>query len=524
MQEDPRRERMQEDPKKKADGRRINWERRPPDNGPTEIPDDPLEAFLLRKQQREEKNKRKNRPIVFLTYVFVLLFLGMFGYIIYFQVAESERIVANVGNRRQDIMAEMVTRGDIVSSDGVVLAKTENKDGKDVRVYPYGELFSHVVGYNDYGRSGIELAMNFQLLGTNEEIIQQVKDDIKGRKKAGDTVVTTLNYKLQAAASKALGNHKGAVVVMEPDTGKILAMVSKPGFDPNDMDRVWEEIHTEEGASSTVLLNRATQGLYAPGSTFKVVTALEYIREHGADSGYTYTCKGEDSFNGVKIICYDHRKHGEVDLEHSIGYSCNTSFANIGVNEIKMSGLRKTAEDLYFNTEIPYEGGCNKSSFEVDDSTSRDIIPQTVIGQGDTQITPLHNAMIMSAIANGGVMMKPYLVESIQNVAGDTVREYKSSSVKSIMTTSEAATLAKLLEAPAEYGTSSWKFKNYRHKIVGKTGTAEYDNAGHCNSWFVGYSNPEDPDIVVSVVIEDSTSDGLSGVQVAGAIFETYYP
>ena len=448
----------------------------------------------------------------------------MFGYIIYFLVADAERVVADSGNRRQDAMADLVRRGDIVTSDGEVVARTEDRDGKDVRVYPYGELFAHAVGYNGYGRAGIELAMNFQLLTTHENVVQQIKDDLAGRKKPGDTVVTTLNYKLQKAAYNALGKHKGAVVVLEPDSGKVLAMVSKPGFDPNDIDKVWEEIHTDEGSKSTVLLNRVTQGLYAPGSTFKIVTALQYIREHGSTEGYSYECTGEGSFSDVKIICYNHRKHGTVDLEHSIGYSCNTSFANIGVNEIHMNGLKSTAEDLLFNKDIPYDSGCKKSSFVMDETRPRSEIPQTVIGQGDTQITPLHNAMIMSAIANGGVLMKPYMVDKIKNSAGSEVKTYKSSSAGSIMTADEASKLAKLLEAPAEYGTSSWKFKNYRHKIVGKTGTAEYDSAGHCNSWFVGYSNPEDPDIVVSVVIEESDSDGLTGVDVAGAVFEAYYP
>ncbi len=490
-------------------------------------PDTPvtrLEEFLLHKEKREERNKRKNRPIVVLTYVFVLLFFGMFGYIIYFLAADAERVVADSGNRRQDAMADLVKRGEIVSSDGSVLARTVEKGGKDVREYPYGETFAHVVGYNDYGRAGIELSMNFQLLTTHENIMSQVKDDLAGRKKDGDTVVTTLNAKLQTAAYKAMKNHKGAVVVLEPDSGRILAMVSKPGFDPNKIDEVWEEIHTEEGEKSTVLLNRATQGLYAPGSTFKIVTTLQYIREHGSTSGYSYDCSGEDSFANVKIICYNHRKHGEVDLEHSVGYSCNTSFANIGMNEISMAGLRTTTEDLLFNKEIPYDGGCQKSSFVLDGNSSREQIPQTVIGQGDTQITPLHNAMIMSAIANGGVLMKPYLVDSIRNAAGSEVKTYKSSTAATLMTVDEASKLAELLKAPAEYGTAAWKFSNYRHKIIGKTGTAEYDAAGHCNSWFVGYSNPEDPDIVVSVVIEDSDEDGLTGVDVAGAVFEAYYP
>ncbi len=483
-----------------------------------------MEEFLQKQERREEKNKRKNRPIVLLTYVFVLLFLGMFGYVIFFLVHDADRVVANTGNRRQDVMADLVQRGEIRTSDGVVIAKSEEKNGEEVREYPYGELFCHVVGYNGYGRSGLELSMNFQLLTTHENIFKQVQDDLSEKKKPGDNVITTLDYKLQKAASKAMGKHKGAVLVMEPDTGKILAMVSKPGFDPNDMEKVWDDIHTEEGEKSTVLLNRATSGLYAPGSTFKIVTALQYIREHGSADGYKYTCTGEDSFNGVKIVCYKHREHGEEDLEHCIGYSCNTGFANLGMKEISMDGLHATAEELLFNQELPYDGGTSKSSFVLTGSSNRDEIPQTVIGQGDTQITPLHNAIIMSAIANGGVVMKPYLVQEIQNSSGAVVKSYSSSSVKSIMTASEASQLQELLKAPAEYGTSSWKFKNYRHKIIGKTGTAEIDSDGHCNSWFVGYSNPEDPDIVVSVVIEDSDSDGLTGVEVAGAVFEAYYP
>jgi len=484
-----------------------------------------FKEFLERKEHMKENNRLKNRPIVRLTYFFVLVFLAMFIFVVVFLVRDAEDTIADTGNRRQDTMANAITRGEIRSADGKVLAKTEEKNGEEVRTYPYGETYAHVVGFNDYGKSGIELSMNFQLLTSHENIVDQVKDDLAGRKKPGDNVVTTLDSKLQTAAYKAMGNHKGAVVVMEPDTGKILAMVSKPGFDPNEIDKVWEEIHTEEGSTSSILVNRATRGLYAPGSTFKVVTALEYLREHpGGDATYSYKCEGEGSFNGVKIICYKHRVHGTVNLEQSLGYSCNTSFCNIGVNEIKMDGLKSTAEQLLFNKSIPYDGDCAKSSFTMDGTKDKTLIPQTVIGQGETQITPLHNALIMSSIANGGVMMKPYLIDHTENVAGSVVRSYSSETAETVMTSDEAKKLQELLLSTGAYGTASYKFKNYRHKIVGKTGTAEYDNEGHVHSWFVGYSNPEDPDIVVSVVIEDSDSDGLTGVKVAASIFEAYYP
>ena len=448
----------------------------------------------------------------------------MFGFIIYFLVHDAETVIAKSSNRRQDSMANFVTRGEIRSADGKVLAKTEEKDGEDIRVYPYGETYAHVVGYNDYGKSGIELSMNFQLLSSHENIMSQIKDDLAGKKKPGDNVVTTLDSRLQNAAFKAMGKHKGAVIVMEPDTGKILAMVSKPGFDPNEIDKVWEEIHTEEGQKSSVLVNRATRGLYAPGSTFKIVTTLEYMREHPNTDTYSYKCTGQDNYDGVRIVCANKKAHGTVDLEKSIAYSCNTSFANIGMHEISMDGPHKTAEDLLFNKSLPYDGDCARSSFTMDGKTSRDLIPQTVIGQGETLVTPLHNAMIMSSIANGGVLMKPYLIDHTENVDGAVVKTWESESTATLMTNAEAKKLQELLLSPGAYGTAAFKFKNYRHKIVGKTGTAEKDSEGHTNSWFVGYSNPDDPDIVVSVVIEDSDADGLTGVKVAASIFETYYP
>lgn len=139
----------------------------------------------------------------------------------------------------------------------------------------------------------------------------------------GDSVVTTLNLELQEAAYDALGNYKGAVVVMEPSTGKILAMVSKPDFDPNTVAENWDFLNTDQ---DSVLLNRATQGQYAPGSTFKVVTALEYMRENPDYENYGYNCTGAIEKDGVTIRCYNGHVHGQVGFQDSLAYSCNTSF------------------------------------------------------------------------------------------------------------------------------------------------------------------------------------------------------
>ena len=482
-----------------------------------------LEQFLKREESIKEKLKIKNKPIAMMTYIMVLVFLGLFGHLIYFMVHDSKKIIADPHNKRQDSYSEYIVRGDIVSSDGKVLATSETDEyGNEKRVYPYKDVFAHVVGYNEYGRSGLELKYNFELLTSNVKILSKLKNDIKKNKNPGDTLYTTLDTRLQQEAYDALGDAKGAVVVIEPSTGKILALVSKPSYDPNDIDKVWDYIHSEDGSESTIMLNRATQGLYAPGSTFKIVTALEYIRENPNYKDYSYYCEGSDIFNSVQIGCANGNVHGTVDLEDSIAYSCNTSFANIGTKLDKAS-YRKTAEDLLFNKDLPVDIEYSESSFNIDANTNDNLIPQTAIGQGDTTITPLHNAMIMCAISNGGILKKPYLVDSIKNVDGVLVKKFKSTDTKELISYKEAEILIDMLSSVCEYGTASSYFSYTDYTVAGKTGTAEYDNNGHCNSWFVGFSDIEDPDIVVSVIVEDYTSNELSGSYVAKRVFDAYY-
>ena len=319
-----------------------------------------------------------------------------------------------------------------------------------------------------------------------------------------------------------MGDCSGAAIVIEPDTGKILAMISKPSFDPNEINEVWDYIHSDEGKDSTIMLNRVTNGLYAPGSTFKIVTALEYMRENPNYEDYEFECEGTTDVNGVEISCANDNVHGTVTLADSIAYSCNTSFSNIG-SKLDKGSYRKTAEELLFNKELPYDGSYEKSSFVINEQSSSSSIPQTAIGQGDTNITPLHNAMIMCGIANGGLVKKPYVVDSIKNVSGIQVKKYKSKDSVKIMSSDEAKNLTEMLKGVCEYGTASSYFEYSDYTVAGKTGTAEYDNEGNCNSWFVGYSNIERPDIVVSVIVEDYTTNQTSGSYVAKQIFDAYY-
>lgn len=457
-----------------------------------------------------------------LTYAFAGVFLFMILYLGKFMIVDSNTVIANSYNRRQDKLAESVIRGDIVSSDGTVLATTQyTADGTEYRYYPYGNMFAHAVGYSTYGKSGLELSANYYLLTSNANIFERTTNALQEEKNMGDTVVTTLDYNLQSTAYNALGYAKGAVVVLEPDSGKILAMVSKPDFDPNSIDAVWTSVTEETASDNTILLNRATQGLYPPGSTFKVLTALEYMRENDDWEEYTFDCQGETTVNSVTIHCYNNTVHGTVNLADSVAFSCNTSFSNIGTT-LDMDEFRSLCETFLFNEELPYNGLSNKSSFVLDGSTDRSLIPQTVIGQGDTLISPLHNALIMATIANGGIMMEPYLIDHIENYAGANVRSFHPSAYKRLMTVNEAQEMTELLEGVVGYGTG-YALNTSAYTVAGKTGTAEYNAEGEAHSWFVGFSNVENPDIVVCVVIEEADISGVRAVNVAKQIFDAYY-
>ena len=484
-----------------------------------------MKAFLEKERERVKKNQIKNKPLVFMTYMFVLIFIGMFSYLIYFMVKDdTEQVVANTSNKRQDSFDEYVIRGDIVASDGTVLATTNiDEDGKETRYYPYGSLFAHSVGYDRYGSSGIELSEGFNLMRSHVNIVDKVGHDIGSEKNPGDTIVTSLDVNLQQAAADALGDAQGAVVVLEASTGRILAMYSNPTFDPNDIDNVWADVHSEAGSSSTVLLNRATQGLYAPGSTFKVITLMEYIKEHPDYENYYHVCYGSDIFNSVSIRCSNSAAHGELDLAGTLAHSCNTSVANIGCNEINIGELNKFAEQLLYNGELPYDGEYSRSQFKLTADSNYSEIPQTVIGQGDTLITPLHNALIMQAIANGGVMMKPSFVDAIENADGVQMTRYKSKSYGSVIEPELTQDIIPMLQQVVTDGTATQYLGAKPYTVAGKTGTAEYDNSGNCNSWFVGFSNVENPDIVISVVVEDYTTNQTSGTYVASKVFDAYY-
>ncbi len=428
-------------------------------------------------------------------------------------------------NQRQDAFAKNVVRGSITDRNGNVLAETQvADDGTETRYYPYGSLFSHVVGYSDdqLGRTGLESVENFELLTSNAFFIEKIQNEFEGSKNQGDTVITTLDADLQQAASDALGSYKGAVVIMEADTGKILAMVSKPDYDPNDIASDWQTLNTDE--ENSPLLNRATGGSYAPGSVFKIVTALAYMRQNSNYSDYSYNCSGSITEDGTTIPCAGGNIHGQEDLRSSFANSCNSSFANIGL-QLDISGFRDTADDLLFNSPLPGVLDYTKSSFVLDQDSPTSEIMMTAMGQGRTTVSPYHMALITQAIANGGTLMEPYLVDSVTNYTGTEVRRNVPKSYARLMTSDEASQLKEYMSAVVEEGTGS-VLSGRSYTVAGKTGTAEYssDDSDRTHSWFTGFTNVDNPELVITVITEGSDgSVGGRAVSIAGTILDSYY-
>lgn len=472
--------------------------------------------------KKTKPDSHTNRNILLITYLMVGLFISMIGYFGYFLQVRGETVINNSYNARLDRFSDRIIRGELLSHDGQILARTEvDEDGSERRVYPYGPLFAHSVGYSDHGKTGLEALANFYLLSSHMNLIEQTVNEFSGVKNIGDNVITTLDVDLQQTASDALGGRRGAVIVMEPDTGKILAMISRPEYDPNTLGADWDFLISGENTEAQ-LLNRATQGLYPPGSTFKILTILEYIREHPDTwREYTFDCDGIYECGDYTISCYHGNVHGHQTLEQAFANSCNGAFAALG-QELDAGAMHDLAEQLLFNQELPLSLAYSKGSFTMNTGADTWEILQTSIGQGNTQITPMHNAMITAAIANGGILMKPYLLERVESAAGEEVKRFLPESAGSLMTADEAEALSGLMRLVVTEGTGS-AVRTDAYSVAGKTGSAEFETGRETHAWFTGFAPAENPRLAVTVVVEEAGSGGQVAAPIARSIFDRYF-
>lgn len=470
------------------------------------------------KKETPEEISKKNKEFHVVTYIFIAIFTAMIGYFVYFLAFESDDFINNEYNGLQTLFEKDVVRGEIITSDGYVIAETvTDEEGNEERNYPYGRMFAHVTGYTGSVRTGLEKQLNFDLLRSHSFFMEQIFSEFTGEKQMGDSAVTTLRYDLQEAAYDALGKYDGAVVVMEPSTGKILAMVSKPGYDPNTIEEDWEEL---QGGSA--LYNRAAQGQYTPGSVFKILTTLAYMESNpGTYQDYSYECTSEITIQNKTIHCASGKAHGTVDLENSFAQSCNASYANM-MQSIDEEVFQKVCDAMLFNQKLPIALESSASSFSISEEDTNALKMDTSIGQGKTLVSPLHMAMLAGAVCNDGVVMRPYLVEQTQNYNGIVVEETKPKEYVTLFTSTQVNLLSQYMRSTVENGTAT-KLQSDAYTAYGKTGTAQTtSDLDKTNAWFVGYAEYNGKEIAIAVVVEDSGSGSSYAVPIAKKIFDCY--
>lgn len=472
------------------------------------------------KTKADIDRKNKNMEFSFVLYTFLTIFIGMILYLIYFIGIRSEEFIDNDYNSLWTAYEDDVKRGDIITSDGYVIAETiYSEDGEEIRNYPYANIFAHVTGYSDRGRTALEQKLNFSLLRSNASFWDKIVADLTGTKISGNNAITTIRYDLQEAAYTALGEYDGAVVVIQPSSGKILAMVSKPDYNPNRINEDWDLIHQGSG-----LYNRATQGQYTPGSVFKIFTTLAYIKSNpDTYEDYTFECTGEYTANGKTVHCAGNKAHGTLDLKNSFVNSCNCSYSKM-VEDVDMDIYQHVCNSLLFNKNIPIGLESSNSTFSLMEEDSHALKMDTAFGQGKTNVSPLHMAMIAGAITNDGVLMQPTLIEQLQTFEGILVEKVEPKEYNTIFTADEITLLTEYLRETVLSGNSG-NLNSNNYMAFGKTGTAQTSSdLDVTNAWFVGYATKEGyKDIAIAIVVENSGSGAKYASPIAREIFELYF-
>lgn len=467
-------------------------------------------------------------------FIFLMCFIGLIGYISHFYLVTAPKIVNSPLNMRSWAKRNEVLRGTIYdrNSKALTISKRVNTLTQD-RQYTSGPAFCHVLGYvnQKYGLTGIEKKYDSYLMADNEsqDAIDLIKKIIANpfqknvaEEKIGDSLYTTLDYNLQNEAYNLLNGKKGAVVAVNPKTGEVLALVSSPSYDPNNLDSIWSSINTD---NNRPLINRAVSGLYPPGSTFKMITAMSSIENISDIMQESFNDTGKLYLNSKQSISdFDGEAPGHLDFKSAFVQSSNVVFGTLAM-KLGNSKLKSTAEKFYFNNNIPSDDiSISKSIFPAYKSYEIGNIAQSGFGQAGVVATPIQMTMVASTIANGGVMMKPYIVNKIVDKKGNLVKQIQPQEVGTIINSNEANTMKDFMRSVVESGTGMAANIDGLN-VCGKTGTAEHDYSAKgspTHSWFVGFAPKESASIAVGVIVEDGGTGGGIAAQIAAQIIKTY--
>lgn len=468
------------------------------------------------------------RPIRRIGLVLAILLVALMVNITIIQVIRADDYRDRPGNQRVLLEQYDRERGPILVGGNAIAKSVETGDSlRYQRVYPDGPAYASATGFYSlvYGATGLERTENRVLTGSSDLFfVDRVQQLFAGRQPKGGAVTTTLDARAQAAAVKALGSKIGAVVAIEPATGRILAQVQSPSFDPNilsshDPESIRAYYDKLRNDPDQPLLNRPIVALNPPGSTFKIVTAAAALQSgrFKPDSilpgPKTYTLPN----TRVKLRNWNRQSCGpddQVTLEQALAISCNTAFAWLG-NQLGADALRAQAQAFGFDTNFETPLRAARSRFpEAPDE------PQTAlsaIGQFDVRATAMQMAMVGAAVGNSGVTMRPYLVQDLRAPDLTILQTTQPSQFATAMTPENAALLSAMLVNVVSNGTGT-NAQIPGVQVAGKTGTAQTGNDAPSRAWFVSFAPAEAPKVAVAVVVEDAGVEEISGNALAAPI------
>jgi peptidoglycan glycosyltransferase len=468
-----------------------------------------------------------NRQIIKLFGFIVVLFAILVGFTSWWSVFDAKALREKPAvNKRPLFEQQQIPRGRILAADGSVIAKSvpegKGPNKRYVRHYPTGGLFGHPIGYSfmEYGQTEFEQSHNAELTGEESEF-GSILDQLTGTKQEGEQVVTSLDPHAQEVALHALeGAGYGAVVAIEPSTGAVKVLASSPTYNPNAIPKTLSKLNTAE--ISRPLYNRATQGQYPPGSTFKVVTAAAGLESGVITPETTINAPGVIEDEGHELANDYNQDWGSISLDTALTNSVNTWFAQLG-QKVGQDQLFSMMEKFGFNSKPPIdlpEDELSKSGVYDYESermlTRKDPVDlgRLAIGQERLLVTPLQDAMVAAAVANGGKLMKPQIWKRVVNVDGSVTKTMDPTVYSEPISSKTAEELTVAMEGVVDEGTGT-NAAISGVPVAGKTGTAETPGNKACGggseenqAWFMGFAPADNPKIAIAASVECTTAFG----------------
>ena len=463
-----------------------------------------------------------NRPIVRLYGLVALLFALLVAFTSRWTVFEAASLRDNPLNARGLLEQERINRGGILAADGTVLARSvRGAEGTYVRAYPTGQEFAQAVGYSyiypDLGQTGLERFRNAALNGQTGNNLQTILDQLQGKKRQGEEVLTTLDPSAQRVALSALGTNRGAVVALDPRSGAVKVMASTPSFDPNALGspRAYEKLTTD--TKNRPLINRATQFGYPPGSTFKVITATAAIDSGALTPESTLSGRDNVLVSGIPLQNDNNESFGAITLTEALAKSVNTVWAQVAVRLGKQTMARYMSR-FGFDRKPQLDYPADEMSSSGEYHGSRLLSPTSPlvdigrmgIGQDKLEVTPLQMAEVAAAVADRGRLMVPHLTERIVDPDGRTVERISPRVQSVVMRPSTATAVTSMMEAVVNEGTGT-AAQIPGVQVAGKTGTAETQiGAAINNVWFIAFAPASNPRVAIAVTLQGVPGQGAS--------------